>query len=91
MHPTPLPSWAGFNEGLNAHEWDYNPALSVTITSLFMLVFIIFNGRLEGPKKIQNVNFFQKGGDQPQSLHLIKSTFWQINKKSKIDFKKFTF
>ena len=72
--PNSLPPWTGFNEGLNAHEWDYNPASSVNITSLF----IIFNGRLEAPKKIQNVNFFQ-------------IYFWQIGKKSKIDFNKFTF
>ena len=56
-----------------------------------MLVFIIFNGRLEGPKKIQNVNIFQKGGGQPQSLHFIKSLFWRINKKSKVDFKNLLF
>ena len=30
------------------------------------------------------------GGGRPQSLHLIKSNFSQINKKSKKNFKKFT-
>ena len=87
------PPWAGFNEGLNAHERDYNPASSVTITSLFMLVFIIFNGQLEGPKKNSKYKLFPKGrgGGQPQSLHLIKSIFWRIDKISKIDFKKFAF
>ena len=48
----PPPPWAGFNEGLNAHELDYNTASSVIITSLIMLVFIILNGRFEGPKKV---------------------------------------
>ena len=43
LHPLLGP---GSMWGVNAHERDHNPASSVTITSLFMLVFIIFNGRL---------------------------------------------
>ena len=58
-----------------------------------MLVFIIFNGRLEkGPQKIQNVNFFQSGGGGlTPKFKLNKIFFWGIDKKSKINFKNFTF
>ena len=55
---TPLPR-AGFMWGVNDHERDHNRASCVTITSLFMFFFIIFNERLLSTgiqQVLQNLN-----------------------------------
>ena len=80
-------------KGVNAHEQDHNLASSVTITSLFMLVFIIFNVRLEkGQQKTSKCKKNAKGGGVDPKVYIyLNSIFCRIDKKSQNDFKKFTF
>ena len=59
-----LPLGPGLMWGVDAYERDRNAASSVTITSLFMLVFIIFIGQLgkDLKKTVNYPHFVDKGG-----------------------------